>query len=69
MIDSLISQAFDLHLIELSYLMLAKLAIFEILLDGIRTDDAVTVAAIGIFDDLGALVADLAELGDLMEEV
>lgn len=67
-VDSGISEALDLHLIELPDLVLAQLAILEILLDGIRADDAVSVPAVGIFDDLRALVADLAELGDLVEE-
>jgi hypothetical protein len=68
MVDRRISQALDLYFIELPDLMLAQLTILEILLDSIRTNDAVSVPAVGIFDDLGALVADLAELGDLVQK-
>jgi hypothetical protein len=68
-IDCRIIEAFHVYLVELPYLVLTELSVSEVLFYGIRADDAWTDAGVGIFDDLRALVANFAELGDLVQKV
>lgn len=68
MVNRGIIQTFDVYLVELSDLVLAELSILEVLLNAIRANNAGAFASIGILDDLGALVADLPELGDAVHK-
>lgn len=68
MVNRRIIQAFDVYLIELSNLMLAELPILEVLLNAISANNASALTSIRILDDLGALVADLSELGDAVDQ-
>lgn len=69
MIDRRIIEAFHVYLVELSYLVLAELSVSEVLLYGIGADDAGADAGVRIFDDLRALIANFAELGDPVQKV
>lgn len=69
MIDRRIIEAFHVYLVELSYLVLAELSVSEVLFDGIGADDAGADAGVRIFDDLRALIANFAELGDPVQKV
>jgi hypothetical protein len=49
--------------------MLAQFSIGQILLNGVGTNNTVLFVLVRILDDLGALVADLAELANFMTKV
>ena len=69
MVDSDIIETLHMDLIKFPWLMLAQLSVSKILFNSIRADDARPESRIRILDVLRALVAYLAELGDLVEKV
>ena len=61
-----IIDALDDNIEEFTVLVLAKFPVFDILFKLFRANKAVGVDLVRIFDDVGALVADLAHLRDAM---
>lgn len=62
-------ETLDVDVLKLPVLMLAELSIGQVLLDGIVADDAGLLVLVRILDDVGALVADLAELADAVGQL
>jgi hypothetical protein len=67
-VESGLIEALDVELIGLPYVVLAELAVSEVLLDGVGANDAVALSRVGIFDYLGAFVANLAVLGNPVQQ-
>jgi hypothetical protein len=69
MILLVVVEAFDNDVLELSVLVLAKFSVTDILFEFSRAHQAIFDLFVRILDDMGALIAYFAALGDAVDEL